>query len=1133
MKKTIVGILSFVFLFIGAQGVYASGPFNGQSGDCNPGIGIGVYPGNIQKDGYGCWSNTSVTANAGDTINVAMYYHNNTGDTLTNVSGSIVKSSSGPSTSYTFTGRMYSDQGSTTVGTVTLNLTSSQTLTYSSTHWMKDANAIMSDTDTSTFNNDGGQISIGSVPAGWSDYGEFLAVFKVSNTVAPQVCQDSNANNYLISYPCTYTQVATTYTIIASAGTGGTISPSGVTSYPLNDSKWFTITPSAGYHALDVLVDGASVGPNYGGYAFYYINRNHTISATFEKDAVITPPVATTYTIIASAGTGGTISPSGVTSYPLNDSKWFTITPSTGYHALDVLVDGASVGPNYGGYAFYYINRNHTISATFEKDAVITQKSCVATLSTNKPSIVSGESATLSWTLADCTEANIYPTIGNVYSSNSQIVYPTSSMMYTLTAKGANGTVVKTVTINVDQPVVSTYTITAIAGTGGTISPSGATSYNKNDSKFYTVTANSGYITSEILVDGVSQPLVGGYAFYYISANHTIRANFTQTQAPKTCSATIYTNKPSITKGESATLSWTLADCIRAEIYPIVGTVYSSNSQMVYPTSSTMYTLVATGTTGNITRTVTITVSDPVVTCQDSNATNYRSAGTCVYPPQLCKDPAASNYNQVIPCTYPPQLCKDTSATNYNGALPCQYPAAQRYCQDSNASNYLGLLPCEYPVRLCMDYGASNYRGALPCTYPTPLCKDVNASNYNGALPCYYQATRIVCRDSSASNYLETGSCIYNNYNTTRCTDASATNYLSYSSCTYNNNQVRCLDSAANNYLAYNYCTYNTQVRCLDSSASNYLAYNSCLYNVVLNKNVVTTVATNITANGAQINGYITNSTFYNSNVYFNYGTTINLGSRTNSKTTSGNSYFNDFITGLTPNTIYFFQAVGENSTGVSKGNIEVFKTLTDGTIRPIIIQGTTVIGTNSPVELTITNKYELIGQGDLIDYIVTYKNISRGRLSRPMVQVVLPVNVTLVNASRGTYSVDNHTLSAPLADLLGGEEGVIYLQGRVDSIPLNNAQIATTAILVYTNSNNAQENAMAYVLNQPKFVNGIVTEGSVLGASAFFAGLMSIGLIGWLLILLLILIIILIAKSYSRNNTNTDSKTIIHTTTH
>jgi uncharacterized repeat protein (TIGR01451 family) len=183
---------------------------------------------------------------------------------------------------------------------------------------------------------------------------------------------------------------------------------------------------------------------------------------------------------------------------------------------------------------------------------------------------------------------------------------------------------------------------------------------------------------------------------------------------------------------------------------------------------------------------------------------------------------------------------------------------------------------------------------------------------------------------------------------------------------------------------------------------------------------------------------------------------------------------------------------------------------------------------------LNITNRYELIAEGDLIDYTVTYKNIGKDILRRPMLQVVLPTNVTLVNSSQGTYSIDTHTLSTQINDLNPGQEGVVFLQGRVDSIPLNNSQIATTAILIYTSSNGSQENAMAYVINAPRIMMGntiLVDQNSVLGGSAFFGGLFSIGLLGWLLIILLILLIILIARSYSRKTTS--SETVTHTTTH
>ena len=58
---------------------------------------------------------------------------------------------------------------------------------------MKGASAILNDQDTSVVNNDDGQISIGSVPPGWSDYGEILVVFKVGATVVqPNYCSISN-----------------------------------------------------------------------------------------------------------------------------------------------------------------------------------------------------------------------------------------------------------------------------------------------------------------------------------------------------------------------------------------------------------------------------------------------------------------------------------------------------------------------------------------------------------------------------------------------------------------------------------------------------------------------------------------------------------------------------------------------------------------------------------------------------------------------------------------------------------------------------------------------------------------------------------------------------------------------------
>ena len=73
------------------------------------------------------------------------------------------------------------------------------------------------------------------------------------------------------------------YTITASAGTGGSISPSGSVSVREDTDKTFTITPDSGYHISDVLVDGTSVGV-VTSYTFENVQNKHTIEAVFAKD---------------------------------------------------------------------------------------------------------------------------------------------------------------------------------------------------------------------------------------------------------------------------------------------------------------------------------------------------------------------------------------------------------------------------------------------------------------------------------------------------------------------------------------------------------------------------------------------------------------------------------------------------------------------------------------------------------------------------------------------------------------------------------------------------------------------------------------------------------------------------------
>ncbi len=78
----------------------------------------------------------------------------------------------------------------------------------------------------------------------------------------------------------------TFYNITASAGAGGSISPSGTTTLVKGDSKTFSITPSSGYKIFSVKVDGAPVGA-VSSYTFSSITSGHTISAEFASNASV------------------------------------------------------------------------------------------------------------------------------------------------------------------------------------------------------------------------------------------------------------------------------------------------------------------------------------------------------------------------------------------------------------------------------------------------------------------------------------------------------------------------------------------------------------------------------------------------------------------------------------------------------------------------------------------------------------------------------------------------------------------------------------------------------------------------------------------------------------------------------
>ena len=107
------------------------------------------------------------------------------------------------------------------------------------------------------------------------------------------------------------------------------------------------------------------VGMTRGGCTAFIDNVKLTTSGGSSE----TPTQPTTYTITASAGQGGSITPSGAVSVDKGGSQTFTIKPSDNYEIADVKVDGQSVGKKTE-YIFENVTKAHTIAASFTEKAV-------------------------------------------------------------------------------------------------------------------------------------------------------------------------------------------------------------------------------------------------------------------------------------------------------------------------------------------------------------------------------------------------------------------------------------------------------------------------------------------------------------------------------------------------------------------------------------------------------------------------------------------------------------------------------------------------------------------------------------------------------------------------------------------
>ncbi len=285
---------------------------------------------------------------------------------------------------------------------------------------------------------------------------------------------------------------------------------------------------------------------------------------------------------------------------------------------------------------------------------------------------------------------------------------------------------------------------------------------------------------------------------------------------------------------------------------------------------------------------------------------------------------------------------------------------------------------------------------------------------------------------------------------------------------------------------------------------------------------VVTRVAQFVSRNSALLNGDV-NPNGGLTTAWFEYGATVSLGLRTVPLPMgSGNGVqpLSAAVTGLLPNTTYYFRAVAQNQFGTSQGAILTFRTLngtTGGGGGTVIVRP---VATTTGTALTCITLVPTLNVSELIPgreftYTATYRNGCAFDLMNAVLKVVMPVETDFLSTSFPNYTQDGPTLTFTLGRIAQNVEVAVNIRGRVKDFAKEGDNLIFSAILTFNDNRNAFQSIIAYltgIVNEPGTeVAGVQAEAtSTLSATVSDAFKDILGSwIFWLFLILLILFLI------------------------
>lgn len=311
-----------------------------------------------------------------------------------------------------------------------------------------------------------------------------------------------------------------TYTITATAGTGGTAQPATQTVTAGQDAS-VAVAASDGYCIQQITVDGdvqfAAADASQTNYTVQFpaVDASHTVEASF----------AQVYTVTASIGAGGTVKLGGQpvadgdsAAFLADDTLTFTVEPEKGWQIEGVTANGSPLTETNGSYT-YTVKGDCTIAVTFQKltyTVTATVNGTGGNVSVSPDEVEHGGSVTIK-----VTPDEGY-TVGSVQTADGTPLTPNEDGTYTL----ANVTEDQTITVTFQQ---QTYTVTAkVNGTGGKVSVS-SEKVEHGGSVTITVTPNEGYTVGSVQDNGADvtkQVENNTYTLTNVTADHDITVTF-------------------------------------------------------------------------------------------------------------------------------------------------------------------------------------------------------------------------------------------------------------------------------------------------------------------------------------------------------------------------------------------------------------------------------------------------------------------------------------------------------------------------------------------------------------------------------------------------------------------------------